>query len=48
MSDQTLFLGRDRNALIKLAITVILPLFIFFLIAQKQVLEGVTAGSVKG
>ena len=26
----------------------ILPLFIFFLIAQKQVLEGVTAGSVKG
>lgn len=29
MSDQTLFLGRDRNALIKLAITVILPLFIF-------------------
>ncbi len=26
----------------------ILPLFIFFVIAQKQVLEGVTAGSVKG
>lgn len=26
----------------------ILPLFIFFVIAQKQVLDGVTAGSVKG
>lgn len=26
----------------------ILPLFIFFVIAQKQVLEGVTSGSVKG
>jgi raffinose/stachyose/melibiose transport system permease protein len=26
----------------------ILPMFIFFIIAQKQVLEGVTAGSVKG
>lgn len=26
----------------------ILPLFIFFVIAQKQVLEGVTVGSVKG
>lgn len=26
----------------------ILPLFIFFVLAQKQVLEGVTAGSVKG
>lgn len=26
----------------------VLPLFIFFLIAQKQVLEGVTTGSVKG
>lgn len=26
----------------------ILPLFIFFVVAQKQVLDGVTAGSVKG
>jgi len=26
----------------------IMPLFIFFVVAQKQVLEGVTAGSVKG
>ncbi len=26
----------------------VMPLFIFFIIAQKQVLEGVTAGSVKG
>ena len=26
----------------------ILPLFIFFIIAQKQVLDGVTAGAVKG
>lgn len=26
----------------------ILPLFLFFIIAQKQVLDGVTAGSVKG
>lgn len=26
----------------------ILPLFIFFVIAQKQVLEGITSGSVKG
>lgn len=29
MSAQPIFLGRDRNALIKLALTVILPLFIF-------------------
>lgn len=26
----------------------ILPLFIFFVIAQKQVLDGVTVGAVKG
>jgi raffinose/stachyose/melibiose transport system permease protein len=26
----------------------ILPLFIFFIIAQKQVLAGVSAGAVKG
>lgn len=26
----------------------ILPLFIFFVIAQKQVLEGASAGAVKG
>ena len=40
--------NRDMGALMAMLVLAVVPIIVFYLFAQKHIIEGVVAGSVKG